>query len=105
MNDLMNAPLDNNLNIQTTATAGQFTTSNAGQFTTSNTGNMTCWQYWTDYYYPHYHQSYPVYIQDRALDKGKQAFEIIKVLKDKKLVKLEKVSDFIDLMDELIKIL
>ena len=89
-NSITNASLDNNLN---------FTTVNG-------IGNMTAWGYWTDYYYPRViHESYPVYIQERARDKGKQAFEIIKVLKDKKLVKLEKVSDFIDLMDELIKIL
>jgi len=57
-------------------------------------------------YYPEVIKtSYPVYIQERALDKGKQAFEIIKILKDKKLVNMTKVGDFIDLMDELIKIL
>ncbi len=67
---------------------------------------LTCWGYWQDYWYPNViTTSYPVYIQERSLDKGKQAFEIIKVLKDKKMVKLDKVSDFIDLMDALIKIL
>ena len=44
-------------------------------------------------------------MQERAKDKGKQAFEIIKILKDKKLVNMAKVGDFIGLMDELIKIL
>ena len=73
---------------------------------TTSGSTMSCWGYWQDWYYPHViRESYPVYIGERALDKGKQAFEIIKILKDKKLVKLEKVSDFIDLMDELIKIL
>lgn len=63
-------------------------------------------QFWqTDYYPRVIKESYPVYIQERARDKGKQAFEIIKVLKDKKLVDMRKVGDFIDLMDELIKIL
>lgn len=70
------------------------------------TGVTTCWDYWQNWYYPQViYQSYPVYIRERAMDKGKQAFEIIKILKDKKLVNLEKVGDFIDLMDELIKIL
>lgn len=78
---------------------------NSGSFSLSS-GNMSCWHYWRDYYYPHViRESYPVYIEERSKDKGKQAFEIIKVLKDKKLVKLQKVGDFIDLMDELIKIL
>lgn len=72
----------------------------------TNGNQLTGWGYWQDYYYPAVIQaSYPVYIQERALDKGKHAFEIIKILKDKKLVKINKVSDFIDLMDELIKIL
>lgn len=67
---------------------------------------INCWGYWQDYYYPQIiRESYPVYIQEKALDKGKQAFEIIKILKDKKLVNLQKVNDFVDLMDELIKIL
>ena len=68
--------------------------------------NLSCWDYWQNYYYPQViYPSYPVYIQERAKDKAKQAYEIIKILKDKKLAKIEKVSDFIDLMDELIKIL
>ena len=67
---------------------------------------MSCWHYWRDDYYPNIiRESYPVYFQERAKDKGKQAFEIIKILKDKKFVKLETVGDFIDMMDELIKIL
>ena len=88
----LNIVIDDNLNLQTSGT------------TTTNT--TTCWSYWQDYHYPNViSTSYPVYIQERSLDKGKQAFEIIKVLKDKKMVKLNKVSDFIDLMDALIKIL
>mgnify|MGYP001611021086 CR=1 FL=1 len=67
---------------------------------------LSCWGYWRDHYYPEIMQhSYPVYIQERAQDKGRQAFEIIKMLKDKKFIKLELVGDFIDVMDELIKIL
>jgi len=80
--------------------------------TNSNTTNalyikpLTGWGFYQDYYYPTIiKESYPVYLQERAQDKGKQAFEIIKILKDKKLVNLGKVGDFIDLMDELIKIL
>ena len=67
--------------------------------TTTNNDTTTCWEFWQNDYYPR------VIRGDRAKDKGRQAFEIIKVLKDKKLVKIEKVSNFIDLMDELIKIL
>ena len=68
--------------------------------------NYTGWGYWQEHYYPNViRESYPVYIQDRAEDKGKKAFEIIKHLQDMKLVRLDKVSDFINAMDILIKIL
>lgn len=66
----------------------------------------TAWGYWQHYYYPQVIlQSYPVYLQDRAMDKGKQAFELVKALQDKKLMKLEKVSDFIEAMDTILKTL
>jgi hypothetical protein len=67
---------------------------------------LTGWSFFQNYYYPYViRESYPVYIQERALDKGKQAFEIMKVLQDKKLLNIVKVVDFIDAMDALIKIL
>jgi len=83
------------------------TVDNAGSGTLTRSDTIyTGWGYWQNYYYPQIiRESYPVYIQEKAKDKGKQAFEIIKILKDKKLVDLKKVGDFIDLMDELIKII
>ena len=68
-------------------------------------GTLSCWDYWQDYHYPRIITSYPVYIQERALDKGKQAYEISKMLHDKKLVNLKTVKDFTVIMDELLKIL
>ena len=69
-------------------------------------GSGTCWHYWQDYYYPRIiRESYPIYIQEQSKDKGKQAFEIIKMMSDKKFLKLDKVKDFIGAMDLLIKIL
>ena len=89
--------------LTSTATGGSYTTTAGGWVGDSKT---TCWNYWQDYYYPYViRESYPVYVQERAIDKGKKAFEIIKILKDKKLVNIDKVVDFITLMDELIKIL
>ena len=91
-----------------------FTVSNtddnqAKAFSTTGTDTfeaVSCWDYYHRYWYPEtIIKEYPVYLQERSKDKGKQAFEIIKVLKDKRFVNLEKVGDFIDLMDELIKIL
>jgi len=97
---MMNCALTDNLCISPQATTNFVTTE------ISLNQATTCWGYWTDHYYPKViHPSYPVYMQERARDKGKQAFEIIKILKDKKLVNMAKVGDFIDLMDELIKIL
>jgi len=97
----LNCSVDNNLSI---GTSSSFADGSIG--VGDLTSGTSCYHYWQDYYYPYViRESYPVYIQQRAIDKGKQAFEIIKILKDKKLVNIKKVSDFIDLMDELIKIL
>ena len=99
-NDIMstlNCSVDNNLNI---ASSPNFTQSDG------SSPFYSCWDYWQRDYYPYViHDSYPVYIQERAKDRGKQAFEIIKVLMDKKLLKLYTVRDFIEAMDTLIKIL
>ena len=68
--------------------------------------HLTGWGYFQNYYYPQIiRESYPVYIQEKALDKGKQAFEVLKILQDKKLLNIKKVSDFIEAMDSLIKVL
>lgn len=109
---MMNCSL-NGLNIS--STQGQLATSY-----TSTTGGLssqtnaiyygdppsTAWGYWQQYYYPQVIlQSYPVYLQDKAMDKGKQAFEILKSLLDKKILKLDKVSDFVEAMDTILKTL
>ena len=63
--------LDDNLNFITNASVSNF------GFPTSTTDNVSCWHYWQDYYYPQViHPSYPVYIRERAEDKGKAAFEM-----------------------------
>ena len=68
--------------------------------------NLSCWDYWQERYYPQIiRESYPIYIGERAKDNGKQAFEIIKALMDKKLLKLDTVRDFIEAMDLLINTL
>lgn len=66
----------------------------------------TLWGFWQNQYYPNViRESYPIYIQEKAMDKGKQAFEILKALMDKGLVKVDKVKDFIEAMDTLLKAL
>jgi len=88
-----------------TSTTGGLTTGGLNSLTSAGNGT-TAWSYWQDWYYPQViTPSYPVYIQERAKDKGHQAYEIIKTLLDKKLIKLDKVSDFVEAMDCLIKIL
>jgi hypothetical protein len=67
---------------------------------------ITQYDDWKDIYYrgplrPIGH-TYPPSFRE---DKGEKAFKIIKALMDKKLVQIEKIEQFIDLMDELIKIL
>lgn len=105
---LMKADMNSNFGIETSS-LGDF---NAGYSTSGKenalyqVGNLTGWDYFQNYYYPYViKESYPVYIQERAQDKGKQAFEILKVLKDKGLVNIKKVEDFIEAMDALIKVL
>ena len=123
---MMQTPIDSNLSLRQTAASGDNAMkynalsdtaantmayvgdpiNNTGSSTIGTAGNISCWGYWRDYYYPTViHESYPVYVREQAQDKGKKAYEIIKILKDKKLAKLEKVADFIDLMDALIGIL
>lgn len=112
---MLNQSMDNDSLTFSNTTVGGTNISSSGtagaNYTTTNTGwvgmpGTSCWHYWQDFYYPQViRKSYPVYIQERAKDKGKQAFEIIKVLKDKKLIRMDKVGDFIDLMDSLINIL
>lgn len=66
----------------------------------------TLWSYWTTQYYPQVIvQSYPVYYQEKAMDKGKQAFEILKALIDQKLIDLKTVKDFVNAMDTILKTL
>lgn len=101
---MLSCSVDNNMGIDYSSV----TTTDCNWETDYDDGSAgtSCWHYWQNYYYPYViRESYPVYIRERAKDKGKQAFEIIKILKDKKLISLKKVSDFIDLMDALIKIL
>jgi hypothetical protein len=111
---MMDCNLDSNLNLQSSncsnpniQTAGLTGSQiNATNLTGIQASGTTAWEYWQEYYYPQViRESYPVYIQERSKDSGKQAFEIIKTLQDKKLMKLETVKDFIDAMDSLIKIL
>lgn len=87
---------------------GSFNSSGDISYTTGNLQTMhyTPWGFWQDQYYPQViRESYPIYVRERAEDNGKKAFEIIKMLQDKKIVKFEKVSDFIEAMDCLIKVL
>jgi hypothetical protein len=93
-------------------------TSGTGYLTVSTNGGTACnamyydnggtslWGYWQNQYYPYViRESYPIYIQEKAMDKGKQAFELLKALMDKGLVKVDKVKDFIEAMDTILKTL
>jgi len=75
----------------------------SGEYSVEGDHSLSCWGYWHEHYYPQIiKESYPIYVGERAKDKGKQAFEIIKSMMDKKFLKLETVRDFIDVMDLLI---
>ena len=117
---LMSCKVDSNLSIDTAGS--NFTLDgNSGSVDTGGAVNalyhndlngyydgssISGWGYWQNYYYPQIiRESYPVYIKERAEDKGKKAFEIIKRLNDLKVTRIDTVKDFIDAMDALIKIL
>jgi len=100
---MLNNSIDSeSLNINGNTTSGticsQTVGGNSSQF-------FSAWDYWNNYYYPYIYPSYPVYIQERAKDSSKQAFEIVKMLNDKKKLNIKTVKDFIDIMDLLIKVL
>ena len=102
----MSAQVDNNLNLDSGSSATSNFLQMTGGSSTDVSSSMSCWRYWQDYYYPYViRDSYPTYIESRARDKGREAFEIIKMLRDTRFLKLETVGDFIELMDKLIKIL
>ena len=103
---LMNCSVSG-MTIQATGGAGDFNPWNTTQVTpVVGTASPTLWNFWQDQYYPQVIlQSYPVYIQNRAMDKGKQAFELLKALMDKGLIKVDKVKDFIEAMDTILKTL
>ena len=98
------------MNKQEVMTVSTYTIGDNLNIAGSNTANAvftgTGWDYWSNYYYPTIiRESYPVWVQEKAQDKGKLAFEVIKALQDKKLLKLDKVADFIEAMDILLKTL
>lgn len=108
---ILNNAINESLTFSTTNTndlnndANVFTASNLDT-ASGSTGTMSCWDYYQRWYYPEViRESYPIYVRERAEDKGKKAFEVIKLLNDKKFVNLKTVKDFIDLMDVLIEVL
>jgi hypothetical protein len=101
---MLNCMVDSNLNIKTTE--GQTFNTSGFSSDTLYQGNLSCWHWWQEQYYPQViTQYYPMYIRERSLDNGKRAYEIIKVLKDRKLVEITTVKKFMELMDCLINIL
>lgn len=103
----LNFSSDSNSNIITNGTCADGTYSGTDiSFYTDGGGQNGCWNYWQGCYYPYViKESYPVYLQERAKDKGKVSYELIKGLIDKKLIKINTVKEFINLMDFFLKIL
>lgn len=116
---MLNCSVDNNLNFSASNVGADYTLTKANDFDNTVTAGgtsgdslkntqdtLSCWSWWQDYYYPSVITTvYPVYVQERALDKGKKAYEIIKMLKDKKLLEITSVKKFMEMMDALINIL
>lgn len=109
-------PQAQNFVATTTSTIGTGTMTISGNYTDTsgglsyNTSSTNAFHYITphDFYFHHYYpniicESYPVYIKEKTMDKGKQAFEILKSLMDKGLMKVDKVKDFVTAMDTILK--
>ena len=76
-------------------------TNTGGTFNTS--GINACYDHWIDRNPWYTSTIYPYY--GNTQDKGLTALSIVKALMDKKLVKLTTIKQFVDLMDEIVKIL
>lgn len=86
-------------NVTTTMPAGDF-------YGTSTTGTMgtfcsTCNCYWTGIH-TCFTPWYPVYWAPPQVDKMQVAFKLVKHLISKDMVKLNKIEDFIALVDEIV---
>ncbi len=72
------------------------------------TGEYNLNQYWyPDWYYPTVREYYPVYYGywQSNQDKHQQAFNVARMLVDKKIVELKKVKDFIELVENIFKVM
>lgn len=65
------------------------------------TPSTNCYDFYRQYYYPVWPISNTVYYED----KGVKAHKILKALMDKKVINIKTVKQFVDLMDEVIKLL
>lgn len=77
--------------------------STANPFDTDMTVHTGTTYHYVDY--PYFHQNWYGYCNHTGEDKTKQAFKIVKLLMKKKLVKVDKVKDFVELIDEILEIL
>ena len=80
--------------------------------TTETTGyagdiiDMTgCYDYWHEQRHIVYPPASYTFCSHTTEDKGLKALSIIKVLIKKKLAKIDTIGQFVDIMDELVKIL
>ena len=71
----------------------------SGNFTIGNCTIDYPWP-WYDYWYPRY---YPVYTPEKS--KVEQAFKIVGVLMEKKIIETMSVKKFVELVNEISKVL
>lgn len=106
---MMSCPINDNFQVVASSNGELFGYSQSTSGSVTNAFYSyppTPWEFWRDNYYPLViRESYPIYLQEKSVDKGKQAFELLKALMDKKLLKVEKVGEFIEAMDVILKTL
>ncbi len=104
---IIDAGMNGNLSESGKITLGIVTTSaiNTGASAdgVTHTNYMDCHDWWHQYYYPAY---YPGYYQSTIyIDKGQKAIELVKVLMDSDVIKVDTVKQYVDVLDKIIKII
>ena len=103
--------LNNTLEAKVNYMAGDFTftgsdtlsagTSNMDSITT--TGSSNCYNIWDNYYWPNHNYYHNCNCDHK--DKGTQALKILSYLVEEKIIKVDKVKDFIKVMNKIVDVL
>lgn len=77
----------------------------SNEISSSNTFQETFEIHWPDFqpYYPTIKEYYPIYLGWQNENKIEKAFKIVNILLKEKIIKLDKVKDFVELVNVIAK--